>query len=535
MKKMTQIAGLAGIVAVALGFMVGAVQREWSQVVIAHLAAGAVLVLVGAAANAPEIKEALARRGARMGPQTAIQGLLIIAILVLVNAIVMRNDWIKDYTRGHMFTLGKITKDVANNLPGTIQVMAFFPSRGGDDERERLKVYDAMFDKFQLMFIDPDKNEDLARAEGVPHQPGVLFKYKEKSVWITKYEESDITNALIKVTRETEPKVLFTTGHSEPGLDSQSPNGLSRLKEMLEQQGYSPSTADLSTMRKIPEDVSMIAVVGPSIHFTPEEIKVLDYYLATGGNAAFFIDPVFDMRLYTGIEPFLDAYGVRLRWNVVLDRVNHMSQDSLGLQLVAKLKESSHPISSDVSGDRVVFYLSRAMVEAEQVTAQTNLTPLVVTHDTSFERFIDPQVLMGMTDSEKTSEYVRDLLSGEPGPNEEKGTMVLAYAVQKNNAGLPEWKKRDMREDDETRLVVFGSSAVCRNMSIYMPYNYELIINSFNWLAGEGELKGIRSPRRAGTRMFLDEKQKDGILYISVLILPEFFMIVGLAAWWRRR
>ena len=68
-----------------------------------------------------------------------------------------------------------------------------------------------------------------------------------------------------------------------------------------------------------------------------------------------------------------------------------------------------------------------------------------------------------------------------------------------------------------------------------MPYNHEVIMNSFNWLAGEKDLKFIKSPRRIGTRIYLDENQKNWILYISVMILPEIFMIAGLAVWWRRR
>ena len=68
-----------------------------------------------------------------------------------------------------------------------------------------------------------------------------------------------------------------------------------------------------------------------------------------------------------------------------------------------------------------------------------------------------------------------------------------------------------------------------------MPYNYELVINAFNWLAGEADLKRIRTPKKGGTRLYLDEAQKNRILYVSVMILPEAFMILGLAAWWRRR
>jgi transcriptional regulator with GAF, ATPase, and Fis domain len=87
----------------------------------------------------------------------------------------------------------------------------------------------------------------------------------------------------------------------------------------------------------------------------------------------------------------------------------------------------------------------------------------------------------------------------------------------------------------EARLVVMGTSTMCRNQSLPMPYNYELVMNCFNWLAGKKDLKNIRPPARTGTRIYLDRWQKDMILYVSVMILPEVIMIIGLGVWWRRR
>ena len=168
MKKFTQIAGLAGFILLGLGTFVGIVQQRMGPVVLVHLILGLGLVVLGIIANTSEIKEVLTKRSVRMGPQMVLQGTIILVVLILLNIIVYRNDIIKDMTMRDLYTLSKATISVGENLPGEVEVMAFFPGGGPNEVRQRLTLYGNKFEYINMRFIDPDKNEEIARAEAVP-------------------------------------------------------------------------------------------------------------------------------------------------------------------------------------------------------------------------------------------------------------------------------------------------------------------------------------------------------------------------------
>jgi hypothetical protein len=534
MKKFTQIAGLAGVIVLVLGAVVGLTQRHLSTVVLAHIIGGSALLLLGALANIPEIKEALMKRSTRMGPQVLVQAVLVIVILAFINWIALRHDLSRDMTRERLFTFSRATNDVVSNLPGDVAVIAFFPGGGPGDARQRLLLYQSDFPRVKLRFVDPDKHEEIARAEAVPPEVGVLFKYGKNRIWINKFAEQDITNAFIKVTRGKKPKVLFTSGHMEPGLESKDQNGLAGLTEMLKQQGYEPQQVDLQTLDKIPDDVSMIAIVGAVTAFSEQEIKVLDYFMGQGGNAIIFLDPVVEEAGLTGLERFILPYGIEADFNMIFDPKNHMARDRLGISLVIH-DLLPHPITEGLTEPRVVFSLARSLKKSENLPESLFVDPLVRTSGDSYEKNINPLAVSRAPSQEEGARLLKEVMESPPEAHDRKGPFFLGYAVKKEY-DVARWKERvGLDRSREMRLVVLGTSSVCRNTELGIPYNYELVMNAFNWLAGESDLKYIRSPERPGTRIYLDKKQKDRILYLSVLIVPEFFMIVGLAVWWRKR
>ncbi|MFO8058354.1 MAG: Gldg family protein [bacterium] len=531
MKKLSQIGGIIGIALVALGGTVGVVQGDLSLIAMVHLVLGGALLITALVINVRQIKEFVSKGSVKMGPQILIQGVLLLILLLFVNVIIFRHDYIKDFTSKRLFTLRPQTKLTLKKLPGKVDVMAFFPSGSFSEARQRLQIY-GNYPKVSFRHIDPDKNEDLARTENIPREPGVLFKYKGKRVWINKYNEQDITNALIKVTRETRPKVWFSTGHGEPSLESNAPNGLSSLSQMLTEQGYQAETVDLRTKEKIPPDVSMLALVGLDSHLTKNEIKILDKYLSRGGDAMILLDPVLEVGSVSGLEKFLAPYGVRAQWNLVRDRESRLAEDKTGLWLLAKDLNDKHPITEGLTQPSLVFYWTRSLTAKSVLPPRLSVKKLASSSPHSFAKYIDPSAYSEQSEEER-SKALKKILNAEPRP-EEKTKHVLAYAVKKKPPQRKAWLD-EQETPSEMRMVVVGTSAICRNLSISMPYNWEFVINSFNWLAGEEDLKHIKSRQRGGTRIYLSRSQKNAILYVSVMIIPEVFMIIGLAVWWRRR
>lgn len=535
MKKLFQIAGLAGVLILSLGGVVWLVQQRMSSLATAHIILGAALLLIGIAANIAPILEFLKKRAARMGPQAFVQGVILLAILVLVNIVVMNNNWIKDFTRLRLYELRRATLEVCENLPADVEMLAFFPGGSAREARQRLLLYDGTFDRVRTRFIDPDKNEDIARAENVPPYAGVLVKSGDNRVYITNYEESDITNAIIKVSRSITPKALFTTGHGEAVLDSDGPNGMGALQGMLEDQGFETEQVDLATIDRIPEDVDVVAVIGPNQYFKDRDVEMLDYFMQRGGNALFMLDPVWELAAISGLEDrLIRNYGVTFYWNTLFEPEKKMAGDKLGVWMVIE-DFKPHEITDGLSGKRGVFYLARGLDENAAGLRNSTATKLATSSAESYEKVPDIRSTAEMSTAEEYEAYVKEFLEREKNENEAVGAFALCYAVEKRHKN-PMWERGENKGRRlKTRMVVYGTSTPARNITASMPYNYELMMNTFNWLSGEENLTFMKAPERTGSRIDLEQSQKDIILYVSVMILPEVFMIMGLAVWWRRR
>jgi hypothetical protein len=533
MKKLTQIAGLAGILFLGLGLMVVLGLQRNSGLVKIHLIVGAALLLLGAIANLGEIKDALMKRSVRMGPQVLLQALLLLVVLVFIYMVVAKNNYIRDFTTRDLYTLTKASHDIGANLPGPVEIIAFFPEGKVREARERLKLYQNEFPNIKsLRFIDPDKNDEVARAEGAPPRDSVEFKYKNNKVFILKYDESDITNGLIKVIRETNPKVWFAKGHGEPGLDQEDINGLSYLGAMLKEQGYAFESIDLATVTEVPSDVAAVAVIGPTAAYPDTILAMLDVYLNKGGNLLITLDPALEVAGISNLEQLLQAYGVQTNFDVIFEPKQHMAEDKLGRWMIVT-DLPAHEITEGMTDRRAMFFLARSIEESSRPHGGITVSPLAQTTPESYHKRVDFNVAQKITTAEEFKQYFTEFMQRPRLPEDEPGPFKLALAVEKTQTG-PAWKKTE-GPPVRSRIVVAGTSTICRNRYITVPFNHELVINAFNWLAGAKDLKFIRPPQRGGSRIYLDQKQKDMILYISVMILPELFMTIGLAVWWRRR
>ena len=531
MKKILQFAGLAGLMVFALGVLVVVVQQKLTTIAAVHLVGGGVMFVAGVAANLAEIKEYLGRRSVRMGPQALLQAGILLLVLLLINIVASRHDRHFDTTDRQLYTLSPASEKVGRSLPGTVRVIASLPGGGSTEGRQRLQLYANTFPKFDLTVIDPDKNEDIARSEGLPPHAGAMFKYQNRNIWITKFDEVEITNALVKVTREFTPKVWFTIGHLEPSLKDDSPSGISQLAETLTMQGFELQSVDLSAKTDIPPDVSLVAIIGPAMPFSEYEIKLLDFYLSQGGKAVILLDPLLDPRAATGLEKFLAAYGVTADENIIFDPQSHLSRDTSGLWIIPS-RLSEHPISAELSQPRLVFYMGRSLRAAEHPPLGVEIIPLISTSTSAYAKTVDLDNVQRMSPEESRAYYERLLGPKDAG---QPSAFDLGLAVVRRH-DAPSWKKASgLDQEWEMRMVVFGGASIARNLSFSMPFNYEILTNSFNWAAGSLELKGIAAKKRGGDRLILDENQMNMILYLSVLILPEMFMMVGLAVWWRKR
>jgi ABC-type uncharacterized transport system involved in gliding motility auxiliary subunit len=387
--------------------------------------------------------------------------------------------------------------------------MQAFLEGGHDPEIE------ALFESFaygsprvKTTLVDPDKQPELTEKYGVRAYRTVRVAYGENSTTVSQPSEETLTNALIKVTKQTAQMVCFLDGEGEPDIDDQQTSqGFAEAKAALTSENYQTKKLVLIQEGKVPDDCNIVVVAAPERALLPQQVDAIAAFLKKGGKAVFMLPP----RQGNELSPLLAEYGVKLGNDAVVDQVVRLFQGpQLGLNPIVSTY-GAHPITKDIK-ERTVFPLTRS-VDVGQTKPGLTVVSLAKTSQSSW--------------AETDLATLFDAQSAVLEESDVKGPVSIAAAV---DADL---KKLGTGEGD-ARLVVFGTAAFADNKNINTLYNRDLFLNSVGWLSNQEELLSIRPRTVRASRVEFSEEQATAIFYLSVLVIPELLMIIGLAVWWRR-
>ena len=93
------------------------------------------------------------------------------------------------------------------------------------DIQDRLREFAALSPRLKVHDVDIRKEPAQARRFEVKAVPTLVFEYRGKREQITAGAEQDITNAVIKVTREGRKAVCFLKGEGERSSTDTSARG----------------------------------------------------------------------------------------------------------------------------------------------------------------------------------------------------------------------------------------------------------------------------------------------------------------------
>ena len=278
-------------------------------------------------------------------------------------------------------------------------------------------------------------------------------------------------------------KVLFTSGHGEPSIDDYGPAGLGDAARALRQDGYRVGT-HFSITSSLPQDCSVLAIVGARTPFSTPELRDIGMFIANGG------------RLLVADSEESEA-GIR----IILDRIGVASANSVATSVgttdgsnIVVSDYGDHAVSIPLQGSAVVFA-------------------------NGARRYSVPTSSVASSDGFSVSPLC---VSGES---------VFAVAVEKGSA---------LRNDlaiRPARLVVIGDPSFFRNATLHSRANAnkDLFLNSVAWLAGldvsgatgtAGDVLSVRMDRAARIRF---------LAYSSGVVPFVVAFVAGLAVRRRRR
>jgi ABC-type uncharacterized transport system involved in gliding motility auxiliary subunit len=518
-RKSASIFGLLGLLFLAFGFVAtGFVTSPWTDpYVLLNVVLGTVLLLLYLAFGLDNLRTLVGSRATRYGASALLYSLLFVALVVGLNYLGTRYRKHWDLTEASVYTLSPQSQKVANALTEKL-VLTGFAERGSDPQLDT--VFDGFRDakpgRVETRILDPDKEPSLAEQMKITTVPSVHIQYGKESFVVTNPSEETITNGIIRVTRPGKKVVYFTEGFGEPPLAGpEDPKGFGGIKLALEQENYEVKPLLLPAAERVPDDANVVVLAGPTRPLTDGAVAALGAFLDRGGRLIALVGP---RGAGDRLTAFLGDWGVKVGRNIVIDREVRMFEGPrLGVVPLSR-SYGTHPITQGFR-DFTVYPQTASVEPATPAKPGIQAVTLVRTSETSWaEGDVDGVFTQG----------VANLDAGDV-----KGPVSIGVAV---TAKLREMGRTPPEGVTEARLVVFGTPMFIDSQQLSQsPLNGDLFLNAVGWLVGQEELVSIRTRSVRASRADLTPAQAARVFYLSVFIIPQLLIALGIWVWWRRR
>ncbi len=518
MRRTSALAGIIGLVLLIFGLVDYFIATGFRVFVAVNLVAGAFAIVLWATSSRDALAGMVGRRSTRYGANAIVYTAAFIGVLVAVNYLSSRYHRRFDATEQGVFSLASQSVNTVKNLKKPIKFYGFF--EGGESAAARSLYESYAYGSHNVSFelVDPDKHPELAERYKVSTMGTTHIQYggdTGEGTNVTELNEENLTNGIIKVTRNNKKIVYFLDGEGEPNPDDmQGPTGFGTVRQALEGEGFDVKKLVLATSPKVPEDCSVLVVAGPTKPLTQHVLDEVNAYLKRGGRVVAMLQPPRPDQPIdeSGLIKLVGDWGVKVGNDVVVDQVVRLfAGPALGLNpVVATYAE--HPATHGFT-QRTVFPMTRSL-DATSKPGLT-ITPLARTSDTSWAE----------TDLDGIFRHQTATLDAK----DTRGPIAVCEAVQADLKTLGDADK------GEARLLVFGDTDFADNQNISTFFNRDFFVNGLDWLAGEENAVSIRPRSMRASRFRLTVDQFSIVFALSVLLLPELLLIVGIAVWWERR
>jgi hypothetical protein len=427
--------------------------------------------------------------------------LLMLTLVVLLAWLSghFAQNW--DWTRHGSNSLNPVSINTLERIPGAISVVAYTPENTTlrDHIRRFVARYQQLKPTITLEFVDPLRNPDAARRQGISLSGELLLRYGEREERLQQLDEERFTNAILRLVRKDERWVASLRGHGERDLLGKSNFDLGDFGLSLSQKGYQVVGFDLVTSPTPPDNTAVLIIASPERPFLEGEIERLKDYLERGGNLLLLSDPELPVAAslvtrLTGIE--------QLKGTIVDANVRELGIDNPAVALTAAYPD--HPATHEFKLLSLFPQAAALVPPADAIGWQ--MTPLLQTQAHSWN---ETGPLSG--------EIERNPLEGE-----QAGPLTIGYALSRQS------------KQGEQRLIVIGDGDFLANSYLANAGNLDLGLALMRWLSGNDPMIGIPAPRADDMELHLSKPAIALIGLGSLIVAPLLLLAMGLIMAWRR-
>ena len=500
MKKIDNIIGIAGFVMTVAALIWYSITRLWE---VYHW----ILLVLGVAGIAyflftyyTKREKRLSTQSIKYGSNILVQIIVVLLIVSLLAFLTNKRTYRNDLTKNQLYSLADQTRQILADLPGNVQIKAFFKPADERVAKDILDEYSYRSSSLSYEIIDPDKEPNLARQYGITAYNTVVVESGLKREMITELNETNVTNAIIKVTREQDKVIYFLTGHGERRISDQSPQGLSMAVEAIKNENHLVKELNLAQRGSIPDSCTVLTIVSPINNLFPSELDTIKQFVDGGGKLLVMVDP----DRTANLDAFMAQYAITIGKDMVIERspLSQILGAGPGIPLVNEYDEN-HPVTQDFQVMTFFPYTSSLLVNEDR--GGYRITELARTSSSTFAE--------------------KDYTSGTARYDEGidlKGPITIAAIIEKDlNSG-------------KSAIALFGDSDFASNAYFNQQGNANLFLNTINFLAEEEDLISIRPKQIDDRRLTMTQANVTTVFYLVVIAIPLLVVITGVAVFFRR-
>ena len=499
MKLTDKIIGGVALIAVLFAVMFYSIRNIWGILNWITLVLGVLGLAYFLYIYFTRREKKISARNLQYGTNVVIQVLIVIGIIALLAFITTRQHLRDDWTKNKLYSLADQTDKILKGLDKNVQIRAFYKAADQPSARDLLEEYGFRSGNLKYEFIDPDEKPQLAKQYEIKSYNTVIVEAGSKRERVEELNESNLTNAIMKVTRDQEKVVYFLTGHGERSITDEGIEGYKQAVDAIKKENYQVRelnlVLNLAQNKGIPDSCTVLAVVNPRGNFFPGELDTIKSFIDKGNKVIFLLDP----EHQDDIAEFIAGYKVTVGKDLVVDAsgMGQLFGAGPGMPLVADYDQSI-PITKGFG--IMTFFPYTSSVTPMDDKGSYDIKSLLKTSPNSWAE----------VDLESTSKGVvfnenRD----KPGP------VTIGVLIEKSVG------------DKKMSLAVFGDSDFAKNSYWRNQGNADLFLNTINYLAEEEDLISVRPKEVDDRRVTLTQADVKTIFYLVVIAVPILVIIAG--------
>lgn len=490
--------------------------------------------------------------------QTILIVVVLFSVFLAINLYVqsLNIDTI-DITKNKIYSLSKASEDVIKKVDKNVTIYLY-----GIEEGSMLSnfvhKYEKLNNKIKVELLTEEKN--LAKVQEYDLESGYEIIVMEcdgaSKIIDTSYElysydystgqeidltEQTITNSILSISSNDKPKIYFTTGHEEYGLDTE----LGVLSTYLKNESYITSTINLLTENKVPEDCNLLVIMAPIKDFMEPEVESILNYINRGGDLIISSDVGNIAETYPNLQRVFDQYGVKINHTGYVYETDSKYSLSNYPNIFMPQVSSSNEITSEMytDGNFTLWfvYAGRLEFESDDKLKELNVLRedlLTSTENSLFISDIDKSATEAVNSATKGKSIISSVLTKTILDDSK-----ISETTEEKEADNINDENDSKLDDKESTAVFIANSSFITDYKVeqlsssypisYLGNNRDFMLNSIGFLSKKENSLKIRKDMSSST--YAPTAQQHRIVMTIIFLIPILIIVLGIVVWQLRR